>query len=311
MSAAGPLNSVVSSLLGLLDDFLPPSPGGALPDPSVQVVTFTQREVGLGQWRGTETRADLAVVALKGVRLDAITRYQVWAADANAASAAIGDLQGRLLGAGEALRGLGVLDLQAHEMTGPAFEAGVPGWYAAVDFRVLYEFQYQDDDGASSLIARIPIDLDPERAGSPDREHLEVTDAMVRWDELAAPQLVLEAARGFRQVRHLSVLALLPALPANPADPTAWHGAPVVLAVDQGGVRTQRVFATVRELVDACSPDGSVELGGGTYVGGTLELAAAGLPGPATLTRPGDAFKVTYSAASFDDGAVLYLRAHP
>jgi hypothetical protein len=311
MSAAGPLNSVVSSLLGLLDDFLPPSPVGPLPNPSVQLVTFTQREVGLGQWRGTETRADLAVVALKGVRLDAIARYQLWAADANAASAAIGDLQGRLLGSREALRGLGVLDLRAHEMAGPAFEAGAPGWYATLDFRVLFEFQYQDDDGASSIIARIPVDLDPERAGSPDREHLEVTDAMVRWDELAAPELVLEAARGFPRVGHLSVLALLPALPADPADPTAWHGAPVVLALEQSGVRRQRVFATVREFVGAFSPDGSAELGGDTYVGGTLEPSAAGFPGPVTLTRPGDVLTVTYSAASFDDGAVLYLRAHP
>lgn len=311
MSAAGSLNDVVGDLLALLDDFFPPAPGGSLPDPTVQVVASTQREVGLGRWRGTETAANFAVIALKGVQLDAIVRYQLWASDPNGVSSAVSGLQRAVLGARETLRGSGVLDLSAHEMGVPTFESGVSGWYVTANFRVLFEYRYQDDDGADSVIARIPIDVDPERSGSPDREHLEVTDAMVRWDAIDAPDLLLRTGGDMLQVGHLSVLALLPPLPADPTDPTAWHGAPVVLAVQQGGARRRQVFATVRAFADAFSSDAQVQLGTDIYVSGTLGFPMTGLPGPIALTRAGDFLQVTYTAAAFDNGAVLYLRAHP
>lgn len=293
MSVAAPLDEAVGSLLGVLEGFLPQPSGGPLPESTVQLATFTQREVGLGRWRGVERAADLAVVTLKGVRLDAIARYRVWAAEANDVSAAAGQVQRDVLASREALRAAGVLDLKAHEMGGPAFESGLPGWYATVEFQVLFEFHYRDDDGADSVIARIPIDV--------DREHLEVTDAMVRWDALEAPDLLVGKAE-MTQVGHLSVLALFP---------PAWLGAPVVLAVQQGGVRRQQVFADVIAFVAALTPGEPLLLGGQTYVSGTLVFPTEELPGPLELRRSGDFLQVSYAAASFDDAAVLYIRAQP
>src|SRR6266446_6570154 len=69
-AADPPGDQAVVALLKALEDYLPTA-AGTLPKPTVAVASMNQRSVGLGDRRGTERRGALAMVELKGLRLDA------------------------------------------------------------------------------------------------------------------------------------------------------------------------------------------------------------------------------------------------
>ncbi len=199
------LDQAIETMLAILDDYLPP-PVASIPESSVSVTSMNERSVGLGNRRGTETRGTFPVLALKGVRLDAAVRFQLWAATPVEVETAMADLNARLLADRDTLWIAGVLRL-ALEASAPAdFISPLNAWRRTSDYRVLYEFHYQDTDGAESLIARIPIQSDLEVRDSPERETTVVTDEMVRWDNEAAPPVVI---RGPFNAGSLSVLAFL------------------------------------------------------------------------------------------------------
>ena len=178
---------------------------------TISAVDVQERSVGLGNRRGIEERGVFGVLELKGVRLEAVFRFELWANDPNAANSAVDLVQERLLSEIPLppapqqpvdLFAEGFLRLEAKEA--PPAELTEPGvWRRTADYSVLYEHRFADADDAQSLIARIPIHSDLERPFSPNRETTVVTDEMVRWDNEAAPPLVV---RGRRTLARLGVL---------------------------------------------------------------------------------------------------------
>src|SRR5256885_11432622 len=71
---------VLAAMLDVLDNYLPPNPviNPPLPDPNLSLVSMTERSVGLGSRVGTDVRGPFAVSALKGTRIEAVIRYQIW-----------------------------------------------------------------------------------------------------------------------------------------------------------------------------------------------------------------------------------------
>jgi hypothetical protein len=193
--------------MGILKDYLP-ADEPFVPTPIVSIVSMTERPVGLGNYVGTELQGKFAAVQLKGVRLDVLARFQLWASDL-AVETAANDLNTRLLADHDALWKLGfrrlALEASSQADLAPTFNA----WSKQVDYRVLYEHQYIDNDDAESLIARILIDSDQEVFDSPQRETTVVTDLGARWDNLAAPHL---AVYGRTRVGGLSALVFIPGL---------------------------------------------------------------------------------------------------
>lgn len=201
-----PFDKAIAAMLDSLDDYLPP-PVAPLPEPSVSVVSLKERSAGLGDRRGTESRGGFPVVALLGIRLDGMVRFQLWAATPSAAETAVNDLAARLLTDRDSLWTNGFLRLLLKTTAAAEHVSVVNAWRKQADYQVLYEHRYQDNDGAESLIAQIPIHSDPEVRNSPERETTVVTDEMVRWDNEVALPLVI---RGPFNVGSLSVLAFVP-----------------------------------------------------------------------------------------------------
>ena len=194
---------MLSDLLKTLGGFLPERTD-SLPKPSVSVVSVTERTVGLGNRVGTETRGSFAVAAIKGNRLDAVVRFEVWANQPDKVNEAIALLHDRLLSptAKKTLREAGILRLAAAETSLAEFDFNLNAWGKTCDYQVLYEFTFPDADDAESLIARIPININGEF-----QESTVVTDSMVRWDNQSAPKLVL---RGRSKIARLSALVSPP-----------------------------------------------------------------------------------------------------
>lgn len=326
MSNGGPpLDQVVTAMLGRLDDYLP-LPAPPLPDPSVSVVSMNERAVGLGDRRGTETRGSFAVVALKGIRLDTLVRYQLWAAGPAQAETAMTNLNSQLMADRDSLWGAGFLRLML-EVAPPTdyVAAPVDAWRKQADYRILFEFRYQDTDGAESLIARVPIHSDLEVRDSLQCESTVVTDEMIRWDNEAAPVLVV---RGRFDVGGLSVLAFVPGVAPSGVvtltrtfdgavgPPTAYPTLADFLAAiagpDAPARHGQVTFGSLTDLLAAFSAAGDpVTLGDWDLDGVPDGYQARVLALEPAIQLPGaaDRLEITYQATAFDQVAVVYLRA--
>lgn len=203
---------VLTVMRNTLSLYLPP-PGTSLPQPNVTIVRVENKPTGLGNHIGQETPNQFHLV-LKGGRLQAIARFQLWGNDPGEVDAAIDLLHGRLLDAKEALYVAGFLRFSAQDSTLAEHVTALNAWRRTADYETLYEFRYADSDGAQSLIARIPIHADPEEPASLQRETTVVSDEMARWDDLTAPTLDI---RGRRTVRQLSALLFVPGVaPTGP-----------------------------------------------------------------------------------------------
>jgi hypothetical protein len=318
-----PLDQVVAAMRDILDDYLPP-PAASLPAPGVFAVSITERSVGLGNWRGMETRGVFPLIALKGVRLDAVVRFQLWAANPNDAETAMTDLTARLMADRDALFTSGILKL-ALETSPPAdLIDSLGAWRKTGEFRVLYEFHYEDTDGAESLISRIPIAGDLEVMDSPERETTVVTDEMVRWDNEAAPTL---AVRGPIRAGGFSALSFVPGpMPSGTITLTrTFDGAAGTPAIhltladflsavtlpDTPGNHAQFTFASLTDFLAAFGSAGDpVTLGdwdldgvADSYQAGVLDIVPA-----IRLPKVTDRLDIAYQNASFDQVAVVYLR---
>lgn len=299
---------VLDEMLGKLDDFLspllqpgPPPPQPPPPQPSLSLVSVTERAVGIGNLRGTGMVGPFNVRSLKGVQLDAIVRFQYWAETPEESDALVTGLQGRLRSAGNELRAAGFLRVEAAGITVAESVAAVNDfWRKSADYRVLYEFQYEDNDDALGLIAKIPVDVVGFFA-----KPLEITDDMVRWDNEAAPALAVGGS-GTRP-RRFSALTAVAFLPDTPA---IWDGLGVTVRVSVGGVEHEQNFASVRSFLDAFDElEGTIVLNGNSYFAGRLPLEALGFPVTLPFTLKGEDFlTVSYSDEKFDSDAIFYLR---
>jgi hypothetical protein len=271
----------------------------------VSVVSITDRTVGLGNLRGTDLRASYPTILLKGGRLDAVVRFELWAADPASSSTAIVALQSRLLGARDTLRAGGFLSFATTNTSAAESVPTLNGWRQSIDLAVLYEYAYEDSDGAFGLIARIPAGIDSVIA-----ESMLLTDEMEIWNHPdGAPAFVVDrescpdlSGPGL-PISSLAVLAYLP---------TGWDGHAVTITTSVGGVARQQVFPSVRNFVNsfalAAQP---VYLGDNPYRAGTLAFPfLPHFPDPLVIQRRSDNLRISYADAAFDNvDAVVYLRA--
>lgn len=320
LPAAPTLDTAVQAMINVLHTYLP-APGGAVPDPSVSVTSLTERTVGLGNFRGAGTSGPFPDLITKGIRLDAVTRFQLWASDPVAADAAVTSLASQLASTTTALWTQGFLKMTLESAPPPEVIPSLPAWRKYADYRVLYEYAYTDTGGADSLIAKIPIDLDGAFG-----ETTTVTDAMVRWDAAAAPPLVV---RGPITVNALGVLLWVSSPPLTRSvtitrtfdgalgAPAAKPDLPSFLAAVAGTAPPERhasvTFATPNQLLPPPPvPDlGSIFMGDvdndgipDEYHPSRVELA----PGIA-LPEPEDRLEVAYQSPLLEKTAVMYLRA--
>lgn len=282
-----------------------------LPEASLSVASVTERPLAVGNRRGMERFGSFSAIELKGLRLDAVVRFQFLADDPGDVETAAQALQNRLLGAGDVLWMAGFLRLRARETSPAEHMPTSNAWRKTVDYEVLYEYHYEDADGAESIIARIPIDIDSEYG-----ERTEVTDEMVRWDNRDALPLTMSGVSqpNFR-VRGLSILAFLA---------EDWNGGRVTLSVSLGGADRERSFASVREFRDAFELEEvevegqtqlkTVDLGGNAYLAGRMAFPNPDFPDPIILKGGEDVFEIRYADRRFqpentdDTDSVVYLQ---
>jgi hypothetical protein len=318
---------VLNTLLGVLQGHIPPA-GGTLPAAGVSAVSVQERILGLGNQRGTERRGGFAAVALKGGRLQGTARFELWGSSPAEVDARVNLLQGGLLAARDTLWSAGFLKLGAAGASSAEHLQPPNAWRRSVDYSFLYEYHYQDSDGAESLLARIPIHSDLEELGSLVRETGVVTDRMIRWDDLAAPALefAASATAGLR-IDGLASLATLPGGWTGQAvtlarlrrsavgAPTSYPDLAAFLAAVNHPVTPDRhaqvSFPTVAAFLAAFSNAGAALELGDWDEDGTPDLyepKSLAFSPPLQLAAADDLFRLSYQAAALDAKAVIYLR---
>lgn len=309
-----PLNDAIARIFKKLSRFLP-EPSDGIPQPHISVIEVKPRPVAIGNLCGLERRGSFEVVSLKGIRLEALLRFQLWADTLPAVDDQIRQLQISLLTAGDTLRKRGFLQLHSVGGTPAEHVSALPAWRKTTDYRVLYEHHYTETD-ASGLITRIPVDQTAEVV-----ESMLVTGRVVRWDELTAPALRLP---GRTTIRALELLAYQPGPPplgtvtllrsfrgaAGP--PTPFPSlADLLTALADGERHARFTFPTLESFIAACTAVGDpIALGDmeddrtlDTYQYRTLDVFP-----PIQLDHPDDFVELAYGSAQFNTTAALYVQ---
>ena len=217
-----------------------------------------------------------------------------------------------------------MLKLNLETVEPPDFAGSLNAWRSAALYRVLYEFPYQDSGGAQSLIARIPIEFEPETPGAASEETV-VTDELTRWDDDGAPPLILRGAIGIASLDVLSWFAgqaptdsvsLARTFDGATGPPVPFASLDAFLDAVAGpapGARHASVaFTALPDFLAAMGPAGTATLLGDWDEDGAedpyLPRTRTLVP-PVLLREPGDRFEITYDGAALDRPAVVYLRA--
>jgi hypothetical protein len=227
-------------------------------------------------------------------------------------------LNTRILAGRDSLWSQGFLKIALKEAR-PAQNIADVGWRRSADYRVLYEFPYQDTEDSDSLIARIPIDID-----SAFNESTLVTDRMARWDNLSAPALL---ARGSFGITALSALSFIPGpsptgsvtltrtFDGAQGPPTTHITMADFLSKIAGDAPAEKhasiTFASLTAFLAALNPAGGpITLGDWNQDGipDQYQPLALEIQPPIRLAGAADQFEIAYSTAAFDNVAVLYLR---
>jgi hypothetical protein len=314
--AAPTLDTAVQAMLGILSAYLP-APAGPLPDPTISVTNLTERSVGMGNYRGSDSRGAFPALDLKGIRVDATTRFQLWASGPAQADAGVTALASHLAGDTGKLWGQGFLKFTLDAAPPAEIIPTLSAWRKHADYRVLFEYAYSETDGADSLIARIPIAIDGERTL--------VTDEMARWDDLAAPLLIVRApitigslslllfVAGAAPTGSVTVTRTFDGATAPPAVHATLAG---FLAAVAGSAPAERnacvVFASFGDFVAAAAPDGAPFAMGDwnlDNIPDKYDPLQIPLGAGIALTQPADRFEVAYQTPALDRVAVMYMRA--
>ena len=319
---ASPLDLALADLLTEMRDLLPPPLPPPHQEPNVSLATISEEALAVGNWRGNETRGALAGVALKGGRLKAVVRFQLWGDQPTDVDTAINELHGRVLAAKPLLRQHGVLRINAETTLSAEslFVSNVNTWRKTTDYRILYEFHFEDTDGASSLISKIPATINGQFG-----ESMTMTDDMIRWDETATPELVI---RGPFKLGGLTALAFIPGpLPSGTVTLTRTFdtatGIPVVhptlasfLTAVAGQNPTERhaqvAFPTISAFLGVFAAAGYPVEMGDLNADGILDKYSPmtlSLNGGIHLITAADRFEITFQNPVFDQLGVLYVRA--
>lgn len=318
------LDQVIKRISDIFDDYLPPSPTQPPPLPTLSFVSVTERSVGIGNRVGNEPRGAFGVLALKGVRLEVVLRFQFWGNSPGDVDDAVQKLIGPLLADRDELRQKGVLRLALKNVGTSDTPGGGDTWRQSIEFSVLYEEPFSDTDGAESLIAQIPIKINSEFD-----ETTIVTDEMVRWDDkddTSTPPLIL---RGPVQIVGLSALYYF-----QPAAPPS--GNVTLRRTFDGASGQPSAHASFNDFLtainDAVTPDRNAEflfnsladflvpfsntrdpIALGDWKDDTVldeyESKALKIDPPIKLPLATDRFEIVFQHKKFDQPAVLYLRA--
>jgi hypothetical protein len=302
-----------------------PVPLPSLPKPNVSITSVAEETVGLGNRLGNETRNSFSTNVLKGSRLNALVRFQFWAEDVQSVDTAIDKLHGRLLAAKDSLRAAGFLRLALEETALADYLSALSAWRKTASYRVLYEFRYFDTDGAESLIAKIPIQIDSEYG-----ESTILTGRMVRWDERSVPPLVV---RGRSSASELSALAFIPGTAPTQAVtlkrtfdgavgtpttyPTLTEFLNSVAGPNPSNRHGQVTFPSLSSFLSAFSPGGDpsdfVELGDWNEDGVLDKYKPLKLSFEPAIQLPdvSDRLEIAYQGSAFDQVAVVYLQVMP
>lgn len=325
--AAPALTDVVTDMLAVLGLRLPASVA-PLPPNNVTLERVKEKLVGLGNHRGSESTGPLGDRTLRGGRLDASVRFQVWSSTPQGVDDAMLDVQTAVLDDTTELRQEGFLKLAATGTTLAERVDAVPGWRKTGSFDVLYEYQYVDTDDAASLIARIPVTADLNEVGGA-RELETIVDEMARWDDELAPPL---AVRGPAAVSRLAALAFVP-VPLGGTVTLArssGSGGPVThlpdldafLAATSGASPTDTdadvTLAPAAAFAALGTPTPALEMGDWD-TDSTVDAYTAfdrRLDEPVLLPTAADRFTVSYTpppgpSTGLDQTAVVYLRVNP
>ena len=314
------LDVVANEMLDKLRVFLPASTGG-LPASTVSLASLAEKAVGIGRHRGSDLDGSFPI-SRKGIRLDALARFQLWGSDADEIDRVISELNSLLMAQRENLRTVGFLQLSLED-TPPAqpFLDTAGGWRRYADYRALYEFDYTSSDGAASLIARIPVQMNGEL-----NQSMTITDEMTRWDNKSAPTL---SVRGAATVSGLSLLVFVPGAPpagpvtfirtydGAPGTPTAYANLTKFMAAVSGNNAVDRnakfTFPSFVQFRNAFKNTGAtIALGDWNNDGvpDQYQPAALTIDPPIGLPTVRDRFEATYdSGQKFNRVGVAYLRA--
>ena len=316
---ASRLDAAAAAMLSTLAKYLPAVVAG-LPGSTVAMASMAEQSVGIGKIRGSDSAGPFGAITLKAVRLDALARFQLWAGDLAKSDQGIGDLNLRLMKDRELLRAAGLLRFSLEKTSSSEFlPAPVGAWRATADYRVLYEFDFQDGDDAQGLIAAIPVSMDSGLAQS-----MMISDEMMRWSDKAAPPLVV---RGPISIGGLSLLVFVPGAPPTGA-------VSLVRTFDGAGV--PKKFATLAAFFKATSGPAPLEknaiitlasftefqnaftsLGDPIAMGdldgnGVADLykpLVLGIDPAIELTKTSERFEISYEGVKFDQVGAAYLRA--
>ncbi|MDZ8054550.1 MAG: hypothetical protein RMX68_008585 [Aulosira sp. ZfuVER01] len=309
---------MLSQIFDALNMYLPP-PVPPLPAPSLSAIGVTERTIGLGNRRGNETRGGIAVVALKGGRLDAVVRFQLWASQFDEVETALIELRDRLEADKVNLRSQGFLRFALEAISQAEFNPTLNAWFKTLDCKVLYEFYYQDTDGAESLITRIPVAINGEYS-----ESTIVTGDMVRWDNERSPTLVVQ---GSLIISRLTALVFIPGTtPAgavlltrrdgSASSPTIYPTLAAFLsAIADAKAPTRNalvIFPTFSDFLSAFQAAGDpVTLGDWNQDGvpDTYQSRALVLNPAIELANFTDRLEIAYQDTALNQVAVVYLRA--
>ena len=319
--AAPTLDTAVKAMLDILTPYLPMA-AGPLPAPTISVTSLTERTAGLGNYRGNDGRGAFPAVELKGIRVDAVTRFQLWAQDPAQADGKVTALATQLATDADTLWGKGFLKFTLDAVPPAEVIPSLPAWRKHADYRVLFEFAYSETD-ATGLIAQIPIDIDGEKTL--------VTDEMTRWSNEQAPALVV---RGPFTAGALSLMLYLPPLGPKPtgsvtvtrtfdgaAGPPALHASFATFLTAVGGPAPAERHATFTflsfndfvTLPDAINDGAEFVMGDGDWnndaLPNTYEPRRIPLGAGIALPHPEDRFEVAYQPPPLDNTAVMYMRA--
>ena len=319
------LDEVPGRLVDILSGYLPDPISTDVPANNIVLTSFTSLPLAVGNLRGIAPRGPFATVELKGGRLDATARFQVWAEQASQANSILTALQGHLLAARKDLWGSRILRMSLLEAAPAVLDSASDAWNARADYRVLFEYYLADLDGAQSLITRIPVSLDPEESGSLMRETMIITGSVVRWDNETAQVLSL---RGPLRLRGLSVLDFMPGdLPTTGVTLLRSHtgaGGPPVDVIDlpaflsASAVQHSHVRLRLNSLSDFLNlfTDTGETISMGNWDEGTgdtqpdeYHVRLNTFPSPLNLPIYRDTFQIALTGEALDRSGIVYLSA--
>jgi hypothetical protein len=290
-------DQVLGDMLACLDKYIDSSSSN-LPKSSVSIVSLIKRPSAIGNRLGVADQGSFSTVEIKGGRLDAVVRFHLWGNDPEDVDREMVKLQGRLLAARDGLRADGFLTVTLTDSSSPEQITSLTVWRRYADYRMLYEFNYHDVDGALSLISQIPINMDG---------HITtVSDDLVRWDNQSASSLQAQGRSG--RLPCICAVSMMVFLSEG------WDGLEVTISASFKGIKKERKFAHLRDFCNSFDLERenanlkTVEFGEKSYLIGRLTFPNLDFPFPLTFQRNDDIFRISYAASSLESSSVVYFR---